>query len=67
MEPGNSADVAIARLPGRANAVLVKGAKAPTASTWPAANAAAAASVASGTSWMSCWVRLASASASNSR
>ena len=31
--PGNSADVAIARLPGRLRAVVVNGAKAPTAST----------------------------------
>ena len=48
MAPGNSAEVATALLPGRCRAVVVNGAKAPTASTWPATNAAAAASVVSG-------------------
>ena len=48
MAPGKSFDVATALLPGRSSAVVVNGAKAPTASTWPALNAAAASSVGSG-------------------
>src|SRR5690242_3471671 len=46
--PGKSFDVAIARLPARPSAVVVNGANTPTASTCPATNAAAAASVSSG-------------------
>ena len=45
--PGKSFDVAIALLPGRSSAVVVNGANAPTASTWPALNAAAASAVGS--------------------
>jgi hypothetical protein len=65
--PGKSAEVAIALLPARPRAVVVKGAKTPTASTLPATNAAAAASVSSGVNSMSCSVSPAFRSASSSR
>src|SRR3954468_6652890 len=57
MAPGKSLEVAIALLPARPSAVVVNGAKTPTASTCPATNAAAAASVSSGVNVTSCSVR----------
>ena len=50
MEPGKSEESKRTFEPSRVSACVVNGAKAPTASSWPAANAAAAASVSSG--WM---------------